>query len=76
MRSETVTLLGKVHCHHTVGLLSDAFPIPDIANRTQNSSLLSQDMTLASWLNSLGNYYQIIGIDLYVAAYLLSWKGT
>lgn len=42
-------------------LLSDAFPII-IANRPQNSSLLSQDMTLASWLNSLGS--QVVGIDL------------
>lgn len=42
-------------------LLSDAFPII-IANRSQNSSLLSQNMALASWLNSLGS--QMIGIDL------------
>lgn len=42
-------------------LLSDAFPII-IANRSQNSSLLSQDTALASWLNSLGS--QMIGIDL------------
>ena len=56
--------MGRVHYHHTVGPLSDAFPVADIADGTQSSSLLSQDRTLASWLNSLGNCYQIIGTDL------------
>lgn len=45
-------------------VVSEAAPEADIANQSQNSSLLSQDVTLASSLNSPESHYQLTGVGL------------
>ena len=50
-------------CNHAVTSVAAA-PAADIANQSQNSSLLRQDVTSPSSLNSPGSHYQLIGVDL------------